>query len=179
LMPTESQPPRLLSSGILCELVALDARRPGGTRLLAYCYCDNQLATISIGDLTRRRSSAISNGVPRQREAEMPIRRYMEKGVVFTPQALSAMSRALEATTQILGIESDEPKRQLVARFIIRLAREDDSLDGAALRDRAVAALEGVAYVAPHGILRSSSPRATAESTAKRWILHDGEAGAR
>ena len=35
----------------------------------------------------------------------MPIRRYVEKGVVFTPQALSAMSKALEATqTEILGI---------------------------------------------------------------------------
>ena len=33
----------------------------------------------------------------------MPIRRYVEEGV-FTPQALSAMSKALEATTEILGI---------------------------------------------------------------------------
>ena len=44
----------------------------------------------------------------------MPIRRYAEKGVVFTPQALSAMSKALEATTEILGIEGDEAKRQTV-----------------------------------------------------------------
>jgi hypothetical protein len=33
----------------------------------------------------------------------MPIRRYVEEGV-FTPQALSAMNRALEATTEILGM---------------------------------------------------------------------------
>jgi hypothetical protein len=71
--------------------------------------------------------------------AEMPIRRYVEKGVVFTPQRLSAMSKALVATTEILGIERDEA-RQAVARFIIRLARKDDSLDAAELRDKAVAA---------------------------------------
>lgn len=76
----------------------------------------------------------------------MPIRRYVEKGVIFTPQALSAMGKAFTATTEILGIGSDEAKRQAVAKFIIRLAQEDRSLDAAALRDRAVAALGGVAY---------------------------------
>ena len=77
----------------------------------------------------------------------MPIRRYVEKGV-FTPQALSAMSKALEATTEILRIEGDEAKRQAVARFIIRLSREDNSLGAAEMRDKAVAALGGVAYLA-------------------------------
>jgi hypothetical protein len=77
----------------------------------------------------------------------MPIRRYVEEGV-FTPQALSAMGTALEATMGILGLEGDEAKRQAVARFIIRLAREDDSLDATELRDKAVAALGGVAYLA-------------------------------
>jgi hypothetical protein len=38
----------------------------------------------------------------------MPIRRYLEKGVVFTPEALSAMGKALEATTETLGIGNDE-----------------------------------------------------------------------
>ena len=66
----------------------------------------------------------------------MPIRRYVEKGVVFTPQALSAVSKAIEATREILGVEGDEAKRQAVARFIVRLAREDASLDAAELRDR-------------------------------------------
>ena len=78
----------------------------------------------------------------------MPIRRYADEGVVFTPQALSAMGKALEATTQILGIEDDEKQRQAVARFIIRLAHQDGNLDVARLRDRAVAALGGVAYSA-------------------------------
>ena len=67
----------------------------------------------------------------------MPIRRYVEKGVVFTPQALSAMGQALEATTETLGIGSDEVRRQAVARFIIRIAQEDRSLDATTLRDKA------------------------------------------
>jgi hypothetical protein len=77
---------------------------------------------------------------------KMPIRRYVEKGAVFTPQALSAMGKALQATTEILGIGSDELRRQAVARFIIRLAREDGSLDATTLRYKAVIALGGVAY---------------------------------
>jgi hypothetical protein len=78
----------------------------------------------------------------------MPIRRYVE-GDVFTPQALSAMSKALEATADILGIGCDEAKRQAVARFIIRLAQEDGDFDAVALRDKAVAALGGATYCAP------------------------------
>ena len=106
----------------------------------------------------------------------MPIRRYVKDGVVFTPQRLSSMSRAFEATTEILGIGSDEAKRRDVARFIIRLAQEDDRLDAAALRDRAVAALGGVAYCALFGIPQPSNLRS--ELTDERWILHDAEAGA-
>jgi hypothetical protein len=93
----------------------------------------------------------------------MPIKRYVEKGVVFAPQALSAMSRALEETTEILGISGDEKKRQTVAKFIIRLAGEDDNLDAMALRERAVSALGGVAYSAVSGASQTSSPRAAAE----------------
>jgi hypothetical protein len=92
----------------------------------------------------------------------MPIRRFVEKGV-FTPQALSAMSKALEATTEILGIEGDEAKRQAVARFIIRLSREDNSLDAAQMRDKAVAALGGVAYLAIVQALQRSNPFPSAE----------------
>jgi hypothetical protein len=92
----------------------------------------------------------------------MPIRRFVEKGV-FTPQALSAMSKALDATTEILGIEGDEAKRQAVARFIIRLSREDNSLDAAQMRDKAVAALGGVAYLAIVQALQRSNPFPSAE----------------
>jgi hypothetical protein len=93
---------------------------------------------------------------------EMPIKRGVEKGVVFAPQALSAMGKALEETTEILGILGDEKKRETVAKFIIRLAREDGELDATALRDRAVAALGGVAYSAVCAS-QPASPRAAAE----------------
>ena len=77
----------------------------------------------------------------------MPIKRYLKNGAVFTPQALLAMGEAFKATTEILGIDSDETKRQAIAKFIIRLAQDHGSLDAEALRDRAVAALGGVAYI--------------------------------
>ena len=73
----------------------------------------------------------------------MPIRRYVEHGVVFTPKVLSTMSNAFTAATEVLEIGGDERKRKAVAQFIIRLAQEDGNLDGAALRDRAVAVFGG------------------------------------
>jgi hypothetical protein len=76
----------------------------------------------------------------------MPIRRYVERDGVFEPQTISVMNTALAETAQILGIERDEKKREKVAKFIIRLATEDGTLDAAALRNRAVAALGGVEY---------------------------------
>ena len=90
----------------------------------------------------------------------MPIKRYLVQGVVFTPEVLSSMGKVLEETTEILGISSVEAKRGDVARFIVRLAQEDDTLDAAALRDRTVAALGGVAYCALPGILQPSKSRA-------------------
>jgi hypothetical protein len=65
-------------------------------------------------------------------------------------------------------------QRRAVAKFIIRLAQEGASLDAAALRDRAVAALGGVAYCVLSGIPQPAS----AELTEKRWFPHNGEAGA-
>jgi hypothetical protein len=47
----------------------------------------------------------------------MPIKRYVDRGVVFAPQALSAMGQALEETSQILGVSGDEKKRDSVAKF--------------------------------------------------------------
>jgi hypothetical protein len=74
------------------------------------------------------------------------IMRYLKKGFVFTPKALFAMGQAMKATAETLEIGSNETERRSVAKFLIRLAQEDDSLDAIALRDRAVAALGGVAY---------------------------------
>ena len=73
------------------------------------------------------------------------------------------MNKALEVTTEILGIEGDEAKRQAVARFIIRLSREDNSLGAAEMRDKAVAALGGVAYLAIVQALQRSNPFPSAE----------------
>ncbi len=78
----------------------------------------------------------------------MPIRRYVEHGVVFSPDVLSIMGKALEDATTALGIE-DEIKRQAVAKFIIRLTQEDEDLDAASLRDRAVARFGDPTRAAP------------------------------
>jgi hypothetical protein len=67
----------------------------------------------------------------------MPIRRYVEEGV-FSSEALSAMSKAFEAAIWTLGPECEETKREAVARFIIRLAQSDRSLDVATLHRKAV-----------------------------------------
>ena len=87
----------------------------------------------------------------------MPIRRYVEKGVVFTPEALSAMNKALTDTAEILGIGDDEIRRQAIARFIIRVASEDHSLGAKTLRDRAVSALGGTTYCDVHAIPQPSN----------------------
>jgi hypothetical protein len=68
----------------------------------------------------------------------MPIRRYVEEGV-FSSEALSVMGKAFQAAIWTLGPECDETKREAVAKFIIRLARIDRSLDLATLHRRAVA----------------------------------------
>jgi hypothetical protein len=108
----------------------------------------------------------------------MPIRRYMQEGAVFSPQALSAMSKALTDTVEILGIGRDEAKRRDVARFLIRLMQEDGSLDAITMRDRAVAALGGVAYCGLQGLPQPSNHGESIELAAKRWFLHNGEVGA-
>jgi hypothetical protein len=107
----------------------------------------------------------------------MPIRRYMQEGAVFSPQALSAMSKALTDTVEILGVGSIEAKRRDVARFLIRLMQENGSLDATTLRDRAVVALGGVAYCGPQVLPQASNHGANTELAAKRWFLHNGEAG--
>jgi len=70
----------------------------------------------------------------------MPIRRYVEKGVVFSPEALSAMSKAYEAAIWTLGPGCDEMKREAVAKVIIQLAQEGN-FDTVTLHRRAVAAI--------------------------------------
>jgi hypothetical protein len=93
----------------------------------------------------------------------MPIRRYVEKGAVFTPRATSAMSKALEGATEILGIAPDGKQRQAVAKFIIRLAQEDGSLDAAALR-------EGRSGIGRRRVLRPSGNPPALKSQPKRRV---------
>jgi hypothetical protein len=93
----------------------------------------------------------------------MPIKQYAKEGSVFEPQALWSLGKALEETSERLGVRGDEKKRLAVAKFIIRLAQEEGNLDAAALRDRAVAALGGVEYSALSGISQASNPAAPAE----------------
>jgi hypothetical protein len=69
----------------------------------------------------------------------MPIRRYVGEGV-FSSEVLSAMGKAFEAAIWTLGPESDEARREAVARFIIQSAQNDGSLDVATLHRRTVAA---------------------------------------
>ena len=69
----------------------------------------------------------------------MPIRRYVGHGV-FSSDALSAMSKAFEATVWTLGPECDEMKREAVAKFIIRLVRNEGNHDVTTLHRKAVAA---------------------------------------
>ena len=88
-------------------------------------------------DLAAPRSSRRPQGERDSGATKMPIRRYVEYGV-FRPEVLSAMNKALEDATEILEIGSDEIKHRAVAQLIIGMARLDDSLDSATLRDRAV-----------------------------------------
>jgi hypothetical protein len=76
----------------------------------------------------------------------MPNRRYVERGVVFTPQAPFSNGPSVASNHGNSWIGSNELRRQAVAKFLIRLAREDGSLDATTLRDKAVVALGGVAY---------------------------------
>jgi hypothetical protein len=79
---------------------------------------------------------------------EMPIGRYVKKGTVFSPETLTAMSEALDATAETLGIGA-ESKQRVIAKFIIRLAQENPRLTSRALYDQAVAALGGEGYKEP------------------------------
>jgi glycerol kinase len=95
----------------------------------------------------------------------MPVRRYVEQGVVFTPEVLSAMSRAFTAAIEALEIGGDEMKREAVAQCIVQLAQEDGALDAAALRDRAIAALGDSVRAGSIGEVRETLDQPEMEAT--------------
>jgi hypothetical protein len=68
----------------------------------------------------------------------MPIRRYLEDSAAFEPEAIEAMSKALEETCQALQIDGQMRDREVVAARIIDLAR-NGVVDAKALSKRVVA----------------------------------------
>ena len=68
----------------------------------------------------------------------MPIRTYLQDQSAFDPEAISAMSKALEETCTALQVNGQIKDRQIIAARIIDLAR-NGVIDATALRDRVVA----------------------------------------
>ena len=68
----------------------------------------------------------------------MPIRQYLDEQAVFGPQALKAMSDALEQACTALSINGDARQREIIATRIIDLARSG-IIDAKALSERVIA----------------------------------------
>jgi hypothetical protein len=67
----------------------------------------------------------------------MPIRRYLEDNAAFGPEAITAMSEALERACAALHVNGQLRDREVLAARIIDLARHG-VLDAKALSDRVV-----------------------------------------
>ena len=77
----------------------------------------------------------------------MPIRRYLSESAAFEPEAIAAMSKALDEACVALHISSgDIHGRMTVATRIIDIA-STGVIDAKALRDRVVAETRAVARV--------------------------------
>jgi hypothetical protein len=68
----------------------------------------------------------------------MPIRRYLEDNAIFEPDAIKAMSEALERACTALHVNGQLRDREAIAARIIDLAR-NGVIDAKALSDRVVA----------------------------------------
>jgi hypothetical protein len=68
----------------------------------------------------------------------MPIRRYLDDNVAFDPDAIEAMSKALEDACKALHINGQLYDREVIATRIIDLAR-NGVIDATALSERVVA----------------------------------------
>jgi hypothetical protein len=68
----------------------------------------------------------------------MPIRQYLDEQGVFGPQALKAMSDALEQACTALYINGDARQREIIATRIIDLARSG-VIDAKTLSERVIA----------------------------------------
>jgi len=68
----------------------------------------------------------------------MPVRTYLDGHSVFEPEAIEAMSKALEETCKALHINGQAQDRETIAARIIDLAR-NGVVDAKALSNRVVA----------------------------------------
>ena len=68
----------------------------------------------------------------------MPIRVYVEDSAIFGPEAIAAMSQALEETCKALHINGQAHDREVIATRIIELARSG-VVDAKALSERVIA----------------------------------------
>jgi hypothetical protein len=68
----------------------------------------------------------------------MPIRQYFKDEAAFEPEAIQAMSDALERTCTALHVNGHALDREIIATRIIDLARNGIS-DAKALSDRVIA----------------------------------------
>jgi hypothetical protein len=68
----------------------------------------------------------------------MPIRAYLNGNSAFEPDAIQAMSDALEQACKTLHIDGHIPDRQIIATRIIDLAR-NGVIDAQALSERVIA----------------------------------------
>ena len=73
----------------------------------------------------------------------MPIRAYFEDHAVFEPDAILAMSQALEEACKALQIDGEIKDREVVATRIIDLARQG-VLDWQTLSGRVVEAMRSL-----------------------------------
>ena|ERR1700752_122809 len=73
----------------------------------------------------------------------MPIRHYLDDNTVFEPDAITAMSEALERACAALHVNGHAHDREVIAERIIALARHGVT-DAKALGDRVIAEVEAM-----------------------------------
>jgi hypothetical protein len=76
----------------------------------------------------------------------MPIRRYLADHAAFEPEAITAMSNALEDACQALHINGQAHDREVIATRIIDLAR-NGVIDAKALSKRVISEARGMRTV--------------------------------
>jgi len=73
----------------------------------------------------------------------MPIRQFLNDNTVFEPDAIAAMSEALERASAALRVNGQAHDREIIAERIIALARRGVT-DAKVLGDRVIAEAEAM-----------------------------------